>query len=254
MTEDRSFLTVRDAEALGWIGEQYGVREDALRVLLGRWRRPGRGTQLGGSGALGYQATRDVVGRWERNGWVERRRLFGGRVWVIPTARGLEVGRREDQAKPFEVWKPAGVTLAHVHACAVVRLWMEEQDPACGWHSERVLRRRANEERAREGRTGPGGPRMPDAEVIAARDERLLTAAVEVELTVKDAKRYAQIARDYASEYELLWWFTWPEDGDRLTQMLIQAGAQHDRQTGGTRRVEVDPLPELPGVTYEARL
>src|SRR3954469_10375921 len=95
MTEDRSFLTARDAEALGWIGEQYGVREDALRVLLGRWRRPGRGTQLRGSGALGYQAARDVVGRWERNGWVERRRLFGGRVWVIPTARGLEVGRRE---------------------------------------------------------------------------------------------------------------------------------------------------------------
>src|SRR3954451_17487950 len=113
----RSFLTARDGEALRWVGEMYGVREDVLRVLLGRWREPGAGMQLGEDaepGApLSYRATRQVVARWEANGWAERRRLFGGRVWVIPTARGLQIGRPEGQAKPFEVWAPSAVTLAH---------------------------------------------------------------------------------------------------------------------------------------------
>ena len=53
------------------------------------------------------------LGRWERAGWAERRRLLG-QTWVLPTRAGLRLAGLE-----FDPWTPALDRLAHHHAVAV---------------------------------------------------------------------------------------------------------------------------------------
>jgi hypothetical protein len=72
-------LTVRDGRALGWIGEQYGVRIDVAAVVLVR---------VSEREELSRRTVRVQLDRWERAGLILRPRLYG-RSWVVPTAAGL---------------------------------------------------------------------------------------------------------------------------------------------------------------------
>ncbi|MGH9010406.1 MAG: hypothetical protein ACRDYF_11250, partial [Acidimicrobiia bacterium] len=63
---------------LRWIGEQFAVRADVIRWLLG------------GSRPLSDGRTRQVIDRWRRAGLVNQRRFFlGAQPVVWPTREGL---------------------------------------------------------------------------------------------------------------------------------------------------------------------
>jgi hypothetical protein len=124
--------TVRDLAALRFVGEQYAVRVDVAALLLTRLSTAG--PEAGGQ--LSRRAVREQLGRWERAGWAERRRLLG-HTWVTPTRAGLRLAGLE-----FDPWTPALDRLAHHHAVAVVRLAREPIPGQGGWVCERALWRR----------------------------------------------------------------------------------------------------------------
>ena len=85
-------LTVRDGRALGWIGEQYGVRIDVAAVVL---------TRVTERRELSRRTVRVQLDRWERAGLILRPRLYG-RSWVVPTAAGLAFA-----GLPYLPWRSA---------------------------------------------------------------------------------------------------------------------------------------------------
>src|SRR5919197_5954441 len=107
--------TARDLAALRFVGEQYAVRTDVAALLLTRLSTVG--PEAGGQ--LSRRAVREQLGRWERAGWAERRRLLG-HTWVTPTRAGLHLAGLD-----YDPWTPALDRLAHHHAAAVVRLARE---------------------------------------------------------------------------------------------------------------------------------
>lgn len=74
----RVSFTERDRFALTWIGQQYALRLDHLQQLLGYYARS--------EAPLGVGATRKLVARWGKAGWVEMERLReADPLWVWPT-------------------------------------------------------------------------------------------------------------------------------------------------------------------------
>jgi hypothetical protein len=124
--------TARDLTALRWVGEQYAIRLDVATVLLTRLSTvgPDAGRQLS------RRAVREQLGRWERAGWAERRRLLG-QTWVTPTRAGLRLVGLD-----YDPWSPVLDRLDHHHAVAVVRLAREPVPGRGGWVAERALWRR----------------------------------------------------------------------------------------------------------------
>ena len=79
-------MTERDVFALRWIGQQYAVRLDQLQQLLGQ--RPGHGAVH--EGVISESATRDVVTRWRKAGWVCMERLRANQPpWIWLTRKGI---------------------------------------------------------------------------------------------------------------------------------------------------------------------
>jgi hypothetical protein len=190
-------VTDRDLTALRFVGEQYGVRDDALRVLLTRLS-PAAG-RLSPGQVLSPRTARVWVERMERSGWLIRRRLLG-HVWTTPTAAGLELAGLD-----YERWAFGGAHrdgaegwgLAHVHAVAVVRLFLQGH-PADGcWLSERAIRRKWEGTGARV-RRADGALRLDDGRL----------AGVEVELHRKKPDRYEPILRDVDPDLDEVWWYT----------------------------------------------
>jgi hypothetical protein len=168
-------LTVRDGRALGWIGEQYGVRIDVAAVVLAR---------VSEREELSRRTVRVQLDRWERAGLILRPRLYG-RSWVVPTAAGLAFA-----GLPYLPWRPAYGRLAHVHAVSVVRLALEAAAPGVVWVSERALER--------ERRTQGGSWHRADGavEVPAPANRPGLQRAlhaIEVELTPKSRAHLAEV-------------------------------------------------------------
>jgi hypothetical protein len=226
----RVLLTPRDALALEFAGEQYGVRLDLLQVLLARL--------AGRAEPLDESTARTHVKRWERAGMATSTRFYR-ELWTTPTARALQ-GR-------FRVWEPAPVKLQHVHAVAVTRLALEATEPDVLWESERVLRQQQS---ARFKKSQPTA-RIPDAAVELAG----YRFGVEVETTVKAPRRYFEILRQYAGHWDRLVWYTPPALLDRLTPIIADAHAAADEllrkaAMGGAPETIVRPLPEVPGLDY----
>jgi hypothetical protein len=118
------------------------LRGRAVRRSPRRGQPPVHSAVDGWAGAgsqLSRRAVREQLGRWERAGWAERRRLLG-HTWVTLTRAGLRLAGLD-----YEVWSPALDRLDHHHAAAVVRLHRESVPGAGGWVCERALwRRRGN--------------------------------------------------------------------------------------------------------------
>ena len=93
-------MTERDVEVLAWIADQYAVRTDVVRFLLGHGRR------------LSESRARAVVARWQRAGLAESQRFFVHAPHVVwPTRTGLQLVR------PGWRWRaPTLALLAHHHA------------------------------------------------------------------------------------------------------------------------------------------
>ena len=178
---------------LRWISEQFAVRADVIRWLLGG-KRP-----------LSEGRTRQVIDRWRRAGLVNQRRFFLGSEPVVwPTREGLRLVLDGYRAKT-----PALSMLAHIHAVTLVRLGLERRGDVTGWVPERALYR------ARP---------FPDVHVAdgAYTDRAGRRTAVEVELTVKAADRLRRIIGDLTLEYDRVLYVT----GDGRVAAAVR-GAVH---------------------------
>ncbi len=187
-------LMDRDLTALAWIGEQWTVRSDHLQHVLGR------STDTLYS-PLSPAATREVVGRWVRAGWVDARKIFGTQpAWVWLTRAGLDA-----VGLPYRDWMPKESGLGHFHAVNAVRVWLEGEDMKTGqikaWVSERQLRY----DHGQQGFVGGGRVHVPDAVVQYDGYD----IAIEVELSAKSMQRTKDIMAELVNRktYRAVFYF-----------------------------------------------
>jgi hypothetical protein len=169
----RPGLAVRDAGALVFAADMYGVQLDQLAALLG-----------------GERPARAAAARWRSLGYAQTARLGPGPPWLWVTRAGLAAcGLRYTPAAP------ALSRLAHIRAVTAVRIALEATDAyrraSAFWRCERRLR----------SRHGVGvRQHLPDAEVHWPDGAPVAWAgecwAVEVELTPKTVARTTAIMRE----------------------------------------------------------
>jgi hypothetical protein len=117
-------LAVRDADALIFAADMYGVQLDQLALLTG-----------------GERSARAAAARWRELGYAEMTRLSTGPSWVWVTRSGLAAcGLRYQPAEP------ALSRLAHIRAVAAARIALEATSGyrrgAAYWRCERRIRAR----------------------------------------------------------------------------------------------------------------
>jgi len=193
-------VTERDLTVLRWIGEQFAVRADVIRWLLG------------GNQPLSDGRTRQVIDRWRRAGLVNQQRFFLGAEPVVwPTREGLRLVLDGYRART-----PALSMLAHIHAVSLVRLGLERRGAVSGWVPERALYR------ARP---------TPDVHVADGEytDRAGRRTAVEVELTVKAAERLRRIIGDLTLEYDRVVYVTGDNKVTAAVRRAVQALGEADR-------------------------
>jgi hypothetical protein len=199
-------VTERDITVLRWISEQFAVRTDVIRWLLG------------GDRPLSEGRTRQVIDRWRRAGLVNQQRFFLGAEPVVwPTREGLRLVLDGYRART-----PALSMLAHIHAVSIVRLGLERRGAVTGWVPERALFRT---------RSSPD-IHVADGEYTDPEGRR---TAVEIELTVKAADRLRRIISDLTLEYDHVLYVT----GDGRVTGAVR-GAVH--VLGEADRVELVDL------------
>ena len=220
-------VTVRDAMALRWVGEQYSARLDVLGVLLGR---------LGEGGLLGADGVRKQVARWVRLSLVTTERSATG-IWVTLTRRGLDRAGLDRLRVVGVPWNRE----RHHHAVNVARLSYEAVPREAGWVAERLLWAERGDE----------SWHVPDG-LIRAEDWRGggMSTGIEVELSRKPRREYrdevfGKLLRGAHPVKRVRYFTADPRFRDALTQDL---GAV----IGGDRRVEwsVELLPTVAGVSY----
>jgi hypothetical protein len=224
-------VTARDLAALRFVGEQYAARLDVLALVLGRLspatvRDPGR---------LGERTVRQRMERWEQAGWAERRRMLGY-TWVLATRAGLRLAGLN-----LDPWTPALDRLAHHHAAAVVRLAREPVPGQGGWVCERELWRRR----------GKASWHLADGALPAAvpADWQGIDQAwelVEVELTHKARPRVVAALKTRPPHTAAITYYVPANLHAPLSAQL----ASVVRELGGRPEVTVEPLPQVPGVSY----
>jgi hypothetical protein len=223
--------TARDLAALRFVGEQYAARSDVLAVVLGRLSR----AELRAAGRLGSRTVRQRLERWEAAGWAVRRRMLD-HTWVLPTRTGLRLAGLE-----LDPWTPALDRLAHHHAVAVVRLAHEPIPGQDGWVCERELWRRR----------GKASWHLADGALpapVPAGWQGIDQAweLVEVELHQKARPRVVAALKTRAPHTARITYYVPAALHDALSAQL--AGVVRD--LGGRPEVRVEPLPQVPGVSY----
>jgi hypothetical protein len=223
--------TARDLAALRFVGEQYTARSDVLAVLLGRLSP----AAVQDVGRLGDRTVRQRVERWEAAGWAERRRMLG-HTWILPTRAGLRLAGLD-----FDPWTPALDRLAHHHAVAVVRLAHESIPGQDGWVCERELWRRR----------GKASWHLADGALpapVPAGWQGIDQAweLVEVELTQKARPRVVAAVKTRPPHTARITYYVPAALHGALSALL----ASVVRELGGRPPVAVEPLPQVPGVTY----
>jgi hypothetical protein len=166
-------LAVRNADALIFAADMYGVQLDQLAVLTG-----------------GERTARAAAARWRELGYADTDRLSPGPAWLWVTKAGLAAcGRAYTPAKP------ALSQLAHIRAVTACRLALEAtagyRAAAAYWRCERHIR----------SKHGVGlRQHLPDAEVHWPDGAPVGWAgecwAVETELSPKTVARTTAIMRE----------------------------------------------------------
>jgi hypothetical protein len=117
-------LAVRDAGALIFAADMYGVQLDQLALLVG-----------------GERTARAAAARWRSLGYAETARLGPGPSWVWVTKAGLAAC-----GLTYTATRPALSRLAHTRAVAAARIALEAtggyQRGAAYWRCERRIRSR----------------------------------------------------------------------------------------------------------------
>ena len=166
-------LAVRDADALIFTAEMYGIQLDQLAFLVG-----------------GERSARAALTRWRSLGYAETARLTAGAPWVWATKAGLSAC-----GLAYAGTRPGLSRLPHIRAVAAARIALEgtrgyRQGNAL-WRCERRIRSRHR-----------GGSRqhLPDGEVYWPEEAPVAWAgeswAVEAELTPKPVTRTTAIMRE----------------------------------------------------------
>jgi hypothetical protein len=224
-------LTARDAAVLRFVGEQYAVRDDVLAVLLGRLSP----AKPQAPGMLGPRTLRQRLARWQQAGWVERRRLLG-HTWVLPTRAGLRLAGLQ-----FDCWEPAESRLAHYHAVALVRLAREPVPGQGGWVCERDLWRRRGKASWHLADGALPAPVPPGWQGIGEAWE-----LIEVELTQKARPRLVAAVKTRAPHTARITYYVPTALHAALSAQLASVG----RELGSRPEIRVEPLPQVPGVSY----
>jgi hypothetical protein len=225
--------TARDLAALRLVGEQYAARLDVLAVVLGRLSP----AEPQSAGRLGARTVRQRVERWETAGWARRRRMLG-HTWVLPTRAGLRLAGLE-----FSSWEPALDRLAHHHAAAVVRLAREPVPGLGGWVCERELWRR----RGRASWHLADGA-LPAPVPAGWQGIDQAWELVEVELHQKARPRLAAALKTRPPHTARVTYYVPAGMHAALSAQLASVVGE----LGGRPAVAVEPLPQVPGVTYLA--
>jgi hypothetical protein len=166
-------LAVRDADALIFAADMYGIQLDQLAALTG-----------------GDRSARAAATRWRDLGYAETARMSEGPAWLWVTRAGLVACGRDYQPR-----KPALSQLAHIRAVAAARIALEATDAyrraSAFWRCERRIR-------ARHGlgmrqHLPDGEVHWPDGAPVAWAGE---CWAVEAEVTPKTVARTTSIMRE----------------------------------------------------------
>ena len=210
--------TERDALGMSWVVEQYGMPLDLLRKLLG--------TTDG--------ATRQVLMRWRRAGWVETGQRGAGPSWVWATAAGIEAFGRH----PYEPHTPSSARVAHHRAVVAVRLRIEDRwaEKAVTWRSEREMRWELGQYKGSDAQR----EHLADGEIdYDATSGARVRAGIEVELSQKP---FGQLRSNMVAGldkartgYVQTWWFV----NDRTRALVERAKAE----TSTPERVLIRELP-----------
>lgn len=229
---ERVEQTERDLLALRWIGEQYGIRLDALRVLLGRLSPAAPATP----GRVAERTARDTVARWERAGLATSHRLLR-QCWITPTPEGL----RRAGLDGYDRWALPFTRLRHVHASGLVRLAFEATWPDREWVSERRLHKERRFDRWHVPDAAVGVGPLPE-------EGPAPVLAIEVELVLKGQRRlWDEVLSKLAPGTQGICYFA-PAGLVEPLRADIQAVRQRHPQR---LPVQVDPLPPVAGVSYE---
>lgn len=193
-------LRASDLDLVRWLAEQYAARVDHLEALTGR----------------GPRTVQRVLARLREAQLLSTRRMLVGEpAWVIPTPAGLRAC-----GSPFGAWQPRIGLLAHAAAVNSVRLHVEARSPGCEWICERGLARERSPK-----------DHLPDGVVLL--DGRSL--AIEVELTVKGARRIEAIVGELCVRHDAVVYFCAPAPYRRLSELATP---------GRWPKLEVRRLPE----------
>ena len=169
-------LAVRNADALVFAADMYGIQLDQLGRLVGDER-----------------SARAAVTRWRSLGYAETARLGPGAPWVWVTRAGLAAC-----GLGYPPGRPGLSRLAHIRAVAAVRIALEAtsgyREASAFWRCERRIR----------SRHGVGvRQHLPDGEVHWPDQAPVAWAgecwAVEAELTPKTVARTTAIMREILS-------------------------------------------------------
>lgn len=220
--------TARDLAVLRFVGEQYAVRVDVAAVLLARLA-PEPASQLS------RRTVRQRLSRWEQAGWTSRRRMLG-HTWVLPTRAGMRLAGLN-----LDPWTPALDRLAHHHAVAVVRLAREPVPGQGGWVCERELWRRRGKASWHLSDSALPAPVPAGWQGISEAWE-----LVEVELTRKVRPRVVAALKTRPPHTAAITYYVPAALHAPLSTLL----ASVVRELGGRPEVAVEPLPQVPGVTY----
>ena len=166
-------LAVRDADALVFAADMYGIQLDQLAALTG-----------------GDRSARAAAKRWRDLGYAETGRLSEGPAWLWVTRVGLAACGREYQAR-----KPALPQLAHIRAVAATRIALEAtgayRQASAFWRCERRIRARHG--RGLRQHLPDGEVHWPDSAPVAWAGE---CWAIEAEVTPKTVARTTAIMQE----------------------------------------------------------
>jgi hypothetical protein len=174
---------VRDASALVFAADMYGVQLDQLAALIA----------AGDADGDGDKAARAAAARWKSLGYAETARLGPGQPWLWVTRAGLAAC-----GLGYTATRPGLSRLAHIRAVTAVRLALEA---TAGYRAARAFWRGERRIRARHGigvrqHLPDGEVHWPDGAPVAWAGE---CWAVEAELTPKTVARTTDIMREILS-------------------------------------------------------
>ncbi|OJF13088.1 hypothetical protein [Couchioplanes caeruleus] len=229
-------LTERDVAVFRWLADMKAIYEDDLAALAAQvpgtpWTAAGRRPSL--------RRLQGMVGRWQRAGYADARRLVNGVPRIVRLTRA---GAGLVGVDSFR--ETATVTAFHQCEVSRLRLVLEgRRSPSLGrltaWESERAFRSDLDAlGLARRGQAGREAVHVPDG---VATYERGTRVAVEVERSAKSPARLARIVEELLTNYEVT---LYAVAGNEVRN-AVAAAERNARATLAHRQVSPDRIGAL---------